>query len=68
MTMHNNEFFQKKLVEKTDLYDNMDSILDLRGKYTVNEMNQLKSQNYQRNNDIRAQNMKNFYKIADNRL
>lgn len=66
--MSSNEFFTKKLRERTDLYDSIDAILDLRQRYSLYEINQLKKEKQERNNDIIAENMEYFYKFSNNKI
>lgn len=68
MTMSENEFMHKKLQEKCDLYDSMDAILDLRERYSQYEINQLKKEHNERNNNIVAENMEYFYKFSNNKV
>ena len=57
-TMTYEEFIYKTLQEKTDMYDSMDSILDLKEKYSLYELNQLKKEENERNNSIVVDHIK----------
>lgn len=61
-TMTYEEFIYKTLQEKTDMYDSMDSILDLKEKYSLYELNQLKKEENERNNSI----VVNHFKLIKN--
>jgi hypothetical protein len=66
--MTGTEVVTKTLQEKTDLYDSIDAILELRQRYSLYELNQLKKENKTRNNDIVAENMEYFYKFTNNKI
>jgi hypothetical protein len=55
----------RTLVEKCDIYDHIDAILDLRTKYSLFEMEQLNKEIRSRNMEIISENME---KLRDIRL
>jgi hypothetical protein len=53
----------RTLVEKCDIYDHIDAILDLREKYSLYEMEQLNKEISVRNSEIIAENMEGLRDI-----
>lgn len=47
-----NELYYNLIQEKTDMFDSIDALLDLKEKYSLYELNQLKKEEIQRNNSI----------------
>lgn len=58
--MTKNELYTKRLIEKVDIYDSVDSILNLKDRYSLYELNQMKKEEYRLNESIVSQNMSNF--------
>lgn len=58
--MTRNELYTKRLIEKVDIYDSVDSILNLKDRYSLYELNQMKKEEYRLNESIVSQNMSNF--------
>lgn len=48
------------LVEKCDLYDNIDAILSLKQKYSLYELEQLNKERMLKKNKIIVENMENY--------
>lgn len=51
------------LVEKCDLYDNIDAILSLKHKYSLYELEQLNKEKTLKKNKIIVENMENYAKM-----
>lgn len=51
------------LVEKCDLYDNIDAILSLKQKYSLYELEQLNKERILKKNKIIVENMENYAKM-----
>jgi hypothetical protein len=60
----------RTLVEKCDIYDHVDAILDLREKYSLFEMEQLNKEIKNRNTEIISENLERLKEIrlAGNKL
>jgi hypothetical protein len=50
----------KYLIEKCDIYDNIDAILDLKDKYSLYELEQLQKEWKIKKMNIVVENMENF--------
>ncbi len=50
----------KYLIEKCDIYDHIDAILDLKDKYTLYELEQLKKEWNLKNMKISVENLENY--------
>lgn len=59
-TISEEELMYKILQEKTDMYDSIDAILNLKEKYSQFELNQLKKEETERNSVIIRENMRNL--------
>lgn len=62
--MSKNEFTYRLLQEKTDIYDAIDSLLDLRAKYSLYEMNQMKKESIERRNSIVLDTLEEFKNVS----
>lgn len=59
----------KYLIEKCEMYDYIDAILDLKDKYTLYEMEQLKKEWKLQNNRVTVENLENFRdKVYNNKI
>ena len=56
------------LVEKCDLFDNIDAILSLKKKYSLFELEQLNKEKILKKNKIIVENMQSFAKIRRNKI
>jgi hypothetical protein len=61
--VHNEEEIYRVLVEKCDIYDNIDAILSLRDKYSLFEMEQLNKEKKMKKNKIIVENMERFAEL-----
>jgi hypothetical protein len=50
----------KLLIEKCDMYDNIDALLDLKGKYSLYELDQLKKEMGDKQRAIGFENLEKF--------
>jgi hypothetical protein len=50
----------KYLIEKCDIYDHIDALLELKDKYTIYELEQLQKEFKIQNSKITAENMEKF--------
>lgn len=62
--MSKNELYVKRLIEKVDIYDSVDAILNLKDRYSLYELNQMKKEEYRINESIVSQNMSNFVSLT----
>lgn len=62
-TVSEEELMYNILQEKTDMYDSIDAILNLKDKYSQYELNQLKKEEKERNAAIIRENMKLLSKL-----
>ncbi len=58
--VQNEEEIYRILVEKCDIYDNIDAILSLKDKYSLFEMEQLNKEKKMKKNKIIVENMERY--------
>ena len=66
--MTKQEFIYRELLKKSDIYDNIDALLDLKHKYSKFELEQLRKEKKARKDFIVVENAEMYAKLANKNI